>query len=256
MIHAVFRQDMRTLTRFHKLMIAQNYLFILTGASCLLAASALNAQELLVNGGFENEPEALNPNSPPQEGGFLWLSGNQIPGWTIAPGSMVTMHENPGPWPTITGAYSINTDGEGANGNNANFYQNFATVNGGTYNFSFDWELWQLNAPSTELQVSITDLTTSASVFDVLYNATTVPSEVVQHVSTAFAGDGDIYQLQIQETPQSGFNDNEFIVDNFSVTGSVPDTTTWAAEAFAALGLVGFSAALRRHFGKVARVVC
>src|SRR5580700_6920848 len=115
---------------------------ILAGVACVATVWNVRGGEVLVNGGFEDEPEASNPNSPPQENGFLWLSGTQVPGWTIAPGHMATMHENPGPWPTISGAYSLNTDGEGANGHNVDIYQDFGTVNGASYGLSFDWETW------------------------------------------------------------------------------------------------------------------
>jgi len=220
---------------------------IVAGLVCVATASNVRAGEILVNGGFENEPEASNPNSPPQEGGFLFLTGNEVPGWTIVANHYATMHENPGPYPTISGAYSLNTDGEGANGNNVDIYQDFATIHGGSYNFSFDWETWQENAPNTFLHVSVEDTTSDTFLYNGLLSPAS-PSLVVQHVSTSFLGDGDTYRLEIQETPQSGFNDNEYIVDNFSVTttGSVPDATTWATEGIAAMALVAIGFGMRR----------
>jgi hypothetical protein len=220
---------------------------IIAGLVCVATASSVRAGEILVNGGFENEPEASNPSSPPQEGGFLLLTGNEVPGWTIAANHFATMHENPGPWPTISGAYSLNTDGEGTDGNNVDIYQDFATTHGGTYNFSFDWETWQQDALSTFLHVSVEDTTSDTFLYNGLLSPL-APSQVVQHVSTSFLGDGDTYRLEIQETPQSGFNDNEYVADNFSVTttGAVPDATTWAAEGIAAMTLVAIGFGMRR----------
>ena len=212
--------------------------------ACLLAASAAHGQ-ILVNGGFENEPQALNPNSPPQEFGFLFLTGNQVPGWTIAPGHWATLHENPGPWPTITGAYSLNTDGEGQNGNNVDIYQDFASTSGAAYSFSFDWLNWVDDAGNSQLQISIVDTTTSAALFDQFYGQGA--SFVVNHVLAGFTGTGDTLRLEIQETPQTGYNDNTWIVDNFDVeTAGVPDSTTWTAEALAITSVLGMAVRLRK----------
>jgi hypothetical protein len=210
---------------------------MLAGLTCLVISSHLQAGEVLINGGFENEPQASNPAV--QNFGFLLLTGSDVPGWTIATGHYATMHENPGPWPTITGAYSLNTDGEGTGGNNVDIYQDFSTANGASYTLSYDWEVWQENAPNTDLHVSVEDLTSSTFLYNALLTPTT-PSLAVQAVNQTFLGDGDTYRLEIQETPQSGFNDNEYVVDNFSVVASssaVPDATTWSAEGIAALAL-------------------
>jgi hypothetical protein len=66
---------------------------------------------------------------------------------------------------------------------------------------------------------------------------------VVQSVNTSFTGTGDPLELLIDENPQSGYNDNQFMVDNFSVTGSsgsVPDgASTYAMFGLALAGLAG-----------------
>jgi hypothetical protein len=200
------------------------------------AMQPVRAGEILVNGGFENVTGGV-PNY-----GYILVSGNDLPGWTIAPGHYGTLHENPGPWPTITGSYSLNTDGEGTNGNNVDIYQDFSTNAGDLYNFSFNWETWNVDAPESLLSVSITDLGNDSVVYNGLFNPFSVPSQVVQTAGATFIGDGDSYKLEIQETPQSGFNDNEYIVDNFSVndTGpsSVPDSTTWSAEILSGVALL------------------
>jgi hypothetical protein len=217
---------------------------ILAGLACAAISSNLKADEVLINGGFEDEPQASNPAV--ENGGFLLLTGNEVPGWTIAAGHYGTFHENPGPYPTISGAYSLNTDGEGIGGNNVDIYQDFSTANGASYSLSYAWEVWQLNAPGTDLHVSVQDLTSGALLYNALL-APTTPSLVVQDVSQSFLGDGDIYRLEIQETPQSGFNDNEYVVDNFSVqTSAVPDATTWSAEGIAALALAAMCFGFQR----------
>jgi hypothetical protein len=221
--------------------------FMLAGLAAVALSSNVQAGgNILVNGGFENEPQASN--SAVQGPGYLLLTGSDVPGWTIAAGHYGTFHENPGPWPTISGAYSLNTDGEGTGGNNVDIYQDFSTANGASYSLAYDWEVWQANAPGTDLQVSVEDLTSSTFLYNALLTPTT-PSLVVQHVTTSFLGDGDTYRLEVQETPQSGFNDNEYVVDNFSVQSSavgVPDATTWSAEGMAALALVGMFFAFQR----------
>lgn len=190
-----------------------------SGISALLMIASTNsrATEVLVNGGFESEPNFGMGVSG--DGGYSALTGSQIPGWTIEPGHAATVH-NTAFYPFISGNFSINMDGEGFNGQNANLYQDFATNLGYSYAFSFDWQGWMNNAPNTLLQVSIVDLSTAAVLFNQTYSFDTV----LHHEGTTFLGTGDMLRLRIQENPQSGFNDNQFIVDNFSV--DVPEAGT------------------------------
>jgi hypothetical protein len=210
-------------------------LFVVSAAIYISGTLSAPAVELLTNGGFENEPNFGNGviNGPD----FSALTGSQIPGWTIVTGHAVTIHQAPGQ-PTISGTYTVNTDGEGFNGHNADFYQDFSTTLGTSYTFGFDWFGWQNNAPNTQLQVSITDLTTSAVLYDGLFSY----SAALSHESQALLGTGDVFRLQIQETPESGFNDNQFLVDNFSVTtaaAGVPEQgSSWLLLAMSFLFLV------------------
>jgi|GEM_PF-2982636 len=217
-------------------------LLTLTGLSALLAAAPLMAHaDILVNGGFENEPlyGISSANSTPY-GGYTVMTGNAIPGWTIAPNTAATIH-NTTVYPYITGNYSLNTDGEGSFGNNVNIYQDFASVFGQSYNLTFNWMSWVLGSQS-KLEVKLFDTTTSGVLFDGIYSGTS-PTLVPQNVSTAFAGTGDTLRLQIDENPQAGYNDNAYVVDDFSVVPkgnpSVPDATGWSAEIIAGLALVG-----------------
>ena len=79
------------------------------------------------------------------------------------------------------------------------------------------------------------DLTTAA----VLFNQTYSFSSTLHHESTTFLGTGDTLRLRLQESPQSGSNDNQFIVDNFSV--DVPEARTLGlvivGATFLAIGL-------------------
>src|SRR5882724_9707371 len=85
-------------------------------ALLLLTATSTSAASLLTNGDFENEPNFVSGNS------IAVLSGSELPGWTIEPGHFLTIHNN-SVFPTISGLYSANTDGEGQNGVNADFHQ-------------------------------------------------------------------------------------------------------------------------------------
>jgi len=202
------------------------------GAALLGLAPLLHANELLVNGGFGDEPNYgsgyLN------YGSYSVFIGNEIPGWTIAPDHAATIH-NASTYPTIDGNYSLNTDGEGTFGNNVLIYQDFSSLSGSQYNLSFKWETWNLNS-GAKLEVTVFDTTRNDVLFDGIYPDTAPSSE---NVNTTFTGTGDNLRLQIDENPQSFFNDNAFIVDDFSVTSSsVPDSTGLGAE-LAALLLVG-----------------
>src|SRR3569833_183686 len=102
-----------------------------TAAFCALFAASIGSPiasaNLLVNGGFDSEP---NYGSGVVNGvGFSALTGSQIPGWTIEAGHAVTIHDT-STYPFITGPFSVNTDGEGFNGHNANLYQDIASVAG------------------------------------------------------------------------------------------------------------------------------
>jgi formylglycine-generating enzyme required for sulfatase activity len=178
---------------------------------------------ILVNGNFENEPNFGNGvvNSPYVSA----LTGSQIPGWTIATSHAATIHSCCSPLAfTISGQYSLNTDGEGYDGNNALVYQDFSSAAGQVYNLSFDWVSWDpysydfAHLPATELEVSVTNTGTSAKLFDQLYAYNASAQQQVQHVATSFTGTGGTLRLQIQETPQSGVNDNLFVVDNFCIS--------------------------------------
>lgn len=196
----------------------------------LLALATLNAQfdtaqaqttsNLLVNGDFESEPNWGHGVS--SDGSYTALAGSQMPGWTIEPGHAVTIHISPGSYLVISNSFSANTDGEGWNEHNANLYQDFASTSGMSYAFAFDWQSWgHVDPPTTNaLKISVTDLATSNALFVGLYYYDGAAPHLVHHISSSFTGSGNILRLRIEESPESGYNDNTFVVDNLSVVAS------------------------------------
>jgi hypothetical protein len=183
-----------------------------------LAAPGHASANVLINGDFENEPNwgASNGTGCGSGGdtGCSALIGSQLPGWTIEPGHAVTVHIT-GSYPTISGKYSINTDGEGHNSHNANFYQDFASSSGQQYNLQYDWATWYTNT-TPHLDVTVTDTVTS----NVLYHGDLAWSAGSHHVNVFFPGTGNPLRLRIQEIPETGLNDNAYIVDNFDIEAS------------------------------------
>lgn len=200
---------------------------------CLTGSSA--RAELLINGDFENQP-----NFAPASSSWVALTGNQIPGWTIAQDHYATVHRA-GAEQTIAGKYSVNTDGEGRNGNNIYMYQDFGSSLGDSLQLSFQWMGWQRDN-NIQLNISLTDLSTSATLFNGLY---TSDGLLQAHTVTAdFLGTGSLIRLLVRETPQSGRNDNLFLVDNFSVVmtqAAVPEPAGLVLLGIGALAAAGVS---------------
>jgi hypothetical protein len=202
---------------------------VFLAAAC--GAPSAQAQTLLVNGGFESQPNfGVNGDA-----GYTRLSGTQVPGWTIVSGHSVTVHST-ALYPYISGSFSINTDGEGDSGHNADFYQDFGTTPGTGYQLTFDWQGWT-DSGAAQLEVLVFDTVSSATLFDGIYGF----SATLHPETATFAGTGNIFRLEIRESPESGFNDNKFVVDNFVVT-AIPEP---AAGAIAS-GLAVLALGLRR----------
>lgn len=184
---------------------------VVLSAICGVATVRAN---LLVNGDFEAQPNwGING-----DGGYTMLTGNQLPGWTIESGHAVTIH-NPAFYPWISGTYSVNTDGEGFNGQNADLWQTFNTVAGQQYLLEYDWKGWMQNIGT--LDVRLTDVGNNTVVED----QHDWDSGGVHHMALDFIGDGGIMTLRVFGNPETGINDNQMIVDNFSVT-PVPEPLT------------------------------
>jgi hypothetical protein len=222
-------------------------LFALAGA---LLAPPLASANLLINGDLESEPNwgASNGTACGTGGdtGCTVLTGSQLPGWTIEPGHGVTVHIS-GSYPTIVGTYSINADGEGLGGHNANFYQDFASSGGQLYILQYDWATWSGNT-TPDLDVSVIDTVTSS----VLYHISFPWSAGSHHVTTAFTGTGNPLRLRIQENPESGINDNTYIVDNFAVDLAGAPATAAVAVPAVNQGLLALLACLLLGAGIVA----
>ena len=198
-----------------------------------------HAENLLVNGDFES-PLVWNAGIS-YNSGYSAFTGSQIPGWTIEGGHAVTVH-NTSAYPTISGAFSVNTDGEGYNQHNAYLYQDFASNSGYQYELSFDWKSWYSDG-NPKLDVSIVDTTNNS----VLYHGNFSSPSPLQHETAVFNGTGNWLKLRIMESPESGYNDNAFIVDNFAVNVvAVPEPETYAM-FLAGLGLMGAIARRRKQ---------
>lgn len=195
-----------------------------------LAASA-NAN-LLVNGDFETMPNWNNGIGG--DGSYTLFTGISITGWTIESGYAATIHNNG--YPTISGTYSLNTDAEGFNGHNVNIYQLFASTNGTQYNLTFDWMNWSTST-APRLDVSVSDTFTG----DTLVSGNYGVLAGVHNETLSFNGTGHALVLRVKHSPESGFNDNTFIVDNFAVN-AIP-----APGSAALLGLAGASLSRRRR---------
>ncbi len=189
-----------------------------------LAAQA----NLLVNGDFENQPAWGAGISG--DAGYTLLTGTQIPGWTIEAGHGATVHSTV-LYPTITGNYSVNMDGEGYNGRNADLYQDFASAGGQAYQLDYDWLTWNTNT-QPNLDVTVIDTVTSA----VLYSGNFAWAAGLHHEVGTFTGTGNALRLRVRELPESGVNDNSYMVDNFNVS-AVPEAASWALMAVG-LGLL------------------
>lgn len=218
-----------------------SWLGALVAACC---GSLAPAQTLITNGGFESQPNfgaGASYNGAPD---FVVLTGSQLPGWTILPNHSVTVHSTT-MYPYITGSYSVNMDGEAFySGHNADFYQDFATTAGVTYQLTFDWQGWTNNG-TAQLEVLVINTGSNTNVFDGLYSF----SSTLGHETATFTGTGDAFRLEIRESPESGFNDNRFMVDNFVVT-AIPEPT---AAALVGGGVALAGALLRRRSARAIR---
>lgn len=176
-------------------------------SAAALVLAPVSAANILVNGGFEDQPNwGING-----DGGYTRLSGGEMPGWVIADGHSVTVHREFG-YPTISGNYSINMDGEGFNDHNADFYQDFATEAGHVYTLEYDWSTWTFGTPV--LGVQVINLADSSLVVNDEHGWV---EGGVHHESIQFVGTGGSFRLRVLETFESGINDNTFIVDNFQI---------------------------------------
>ncbi len=193
----------------------QVFLSVLVGtAAALTLSTQSHAAELLINGGFEDQPY-FGLGSAGNDSGYSGLVNGQLPGWTIVADHAVTIH-NTAVYPHITG-YSVNLDGEGYHGNNADFYQDVQSLAGAAYDISFDHLGWYQTTIAGF--VTVTDLATS----NVLYSSTYGWSQDVVHESGDFFGTGTVLRIEVANA-HSGYNDNTLIVDNFSLV-AVPEPT-------------------------------
>jgi hypothetical protein len=209
-----------------------------------------SAASLIVNGGFENQPNWNSGFSG--DGSYTAFTGTAIPGWTIAPNHAATIHLTGGAFNylTISGQYSLNTDGEGHFGNNVDIYQDFASVLGQNYNLTFNWKSW-FGVGNARIDVQVSDANTNTVLFHGNYfdNPGSFGSGGPLHSESAFfLGTGNSLRLEIQHIPQSGFNDNQYIMDDFSVTAvnDVPEPATITLLGIGLISAAGYRLRRRR----------
>jgi hypothetical protein len=181
------------------------------------------AGNILTNGDFEYEPNYASSVTGYDPYASA-LVGNSIPGWTVAPNHAATIHKTGGPYLLISGEYSLNTDGEGYGGHNANLYQDFHSTAHVGYTLNFNWQSWGYNQPidqASQLKVTLIDTVTSAAIFTGLYSYEGTAPHPVHVVNANFTGTGNPLRLRIEQSPESGRNDQMFVADNFSI---VPTT--------------------------------
>lgn len=182
---------------------------IRTSLVVVLSLAGVSQANVLVNGGFESMPNWGAGISG--DGSYTLFVGSSIPGWTIAAGHGATIHNN-GAYPFISGTYSLNTDGEGYNGHNVDIYQDFASSIGQPYALTFDWMNWY-NDSNPRLDVSVVDTVTNA----VLAHGNYGVLAGLHNELFNFNGTGNDLRLRVKHDPESAYNDNTFIVDNFAV---------------------------------------
>ena len=95
-------------------------------------------------------------------------------------------------------------------------------------------------------QVGAIDLNRSRAVF---YSNLFSFSSTLHNESAMFLGTGNTLRLEINETPESGFNDNQFIVDNFSVQGPIPEPSSLALIVVTGVAVTAWRARARRRIG-------
>ncbi len=200
-------------------------MYRLAFVACLAISGAASAN-VLVNGDFENMPNWGAGVSG--DSGYTLLIGSAIPGWTIEASHGATIH-NTAMYPYISGDYSLNTDGEGLNGHNVDMYQDFSSIAAQQYNLSFDWKNWYTDT-QPRLDVSVLDTVTNA----VLAQGSYGQLAGLHSESFNFAGTGNALRLRVKVAPESGYNDNAFIADNFAVN-VVPTPGSVAAIALGGL---------------------
>lgn len=200
---------------------------IIASAVILAASVGMAHANMVANGDFETMPgwgTGILGDS-----GYMALTGTMLPGWTIEPNHAVTIH-NTVLYPYISGSYSVNTDGEGWNGHNVDMFQDITAIQGQTYKLEFDWKNWYSGNPL--LDISITETGSNS----VLAHGSYGISAGLHHETFTFVSTGSNLRLRVKHAPESGYNDNTFIVDNFSLT-AVPEPSSMLAMAVGAVAL-------------------
>lgn len=205
------------------------------------------AANLLINGGFEDPPQAGRTNVATFN---IPAGSNYITGWTVVQGNVdLTTAANYGPGPNTLHPASVQDidlvgDTNGSGGVFGGLSQSFATVAGQMYRLTFDYSHNNGTASSNgyAAQVTVADGNALA--------ATVLSTEVTQAFnqlgwaafSQTFTANSDLTQLTFINT-RGGFNAGIYL-DEVSVeaVAAVPEPSTWAMMilGFAGVGLMAY----------------
>lgn len=208
-------------------------LLLIAGVAAAAALISSGAQAAgLVNGSFDNTPCGA---------GYCNYAGGGEPagfGWSVTSNN-VDIVPGPGTWGTPQdGAQMLDLVGYGATGGIA---QSFATTSGATYNLSF---YYANNPYPSGVDSAVVTVTGAGSLLSSGFTHTTsTPSNMDWvHFTGSFTANSSLTTLAFNETAGGG-NAGVFL-DNVSVTGGVPEPTTWAMML---VGFGGLGVALRRR---------
>jgi len=207
-------------------------------ATFALGGAAQAATNLVVNGGFE--ADAVSGSFTPS------LQGTALTGWTIDVGSidLLSSSNSGGHYPASSGTQSIDLAGSlGTFGNS--LFQDFATVAGKKYDFSFV----VLGSTDNINQQNPYNFT-ATNTFTGLNPANLLKQTNFSHLNTdpnwttisgSFIAESELTRIRFTDTSTGMVNQGVYL-DDVSVTAAVPEVGTWAMML---IGFGGIGGALR-----------
>jgi hypothetical protein len=192
---------------------------ILSATLATLSATA-NAN-LLVNGSFEN-PDV-------QTGSWQYFNSSSVPGWD---GSNIEIWDHLNGEAAYEGSQFAELNAHPSSVQGFTIYQNFSTIIGQTYDFSFAYQARNAISPNESFSVQINGI-----LQDLLNTHTTTGWSVYSNSFTAIDTTSTISFSSITEGTQGNF------IDDVKVTTQVAEPATLA---LLGLGLAGLGFSRRR----------